>query len=306
MKGDFQRYLRAKETVDDRAFDPRVRRAVRSDLAARSGTVRLLDAGAGTGPFLRRLLTWDDVPDLTYVAVDADETSLELGARLVEERARELRYSVDTDGSTPENPAFDVLGDTLATLSLRGRNAVDVRFVRADALDAADAGGWTVVVAQAFVDLLGPDEVDRLLAGLVSGGRFYFPITFDGGTAFAPGHDADDAVLAAYHDTMHAGDRWGSRAGRRLESHLDSRGVDYVAGDSDWHVRPVGGAYPADEAAFLRTIVDTVGDAVRGHVDEVVRATWLTARRRQLAERTLEYVAKNRDVSGRVGSTTPR
>lgn len=371
MKGDVRRYLTAKETVDERAFAPGVRDRVREDLAhrsdsadrsnsaARSGSVRLLDAGTGTGPFLRRLLDWPDLPDLTCVAVDTDGAVLELARELTAAAARERGYSVavggtggthgtgDTDatggasgtgtasgtGGTGDADAFDGPGETVGTLSLRGDSAVDVRFVRGDALAVVDVGEWEVVVAQAFVDLLAPAEADRLLDGLAPGGRFYFPITFDGGTAFAPPHDADDAVVSAYHETMGgvdgagsgdvdgtrsggvdgtqsgdvdgmrsaAVDRLGARAGRRLERRLDVRGVDYVAADADWRVRPVDGGYPADEAYFLRVVVDTVADAVRGRVSEATRTEWLAARREQLDDGRLTYLARNRDVTGRVG-----
>lgn len=312
MKGDFQQYLAAKESVDDRAFAPGVRRLVRSDLADRPDGVRLLDAGAGTGPFLRRLLAWN-APDLTYVAVDADGANLERASERVAAAAPAAGYSIDADGEGAGD--FDGPGETVESLSLTGENAVDVRFVRGDALDAADAGGWDLLVAQAFVDLLDPAGVDHLLDGLAPGGRFYFPITFDGGTAFSPPHDADDAVLSAYHATMNEGNRLGSRSGRRLERHLDARGVDYVAADADWSVRPVGGesreggegaddhvaderGYPADEAYFLRVIVDTVADAVRGRVDEAARRRWHRARHVQLDARRLTYTARNRDVTG--------
>ncbi|MDS0295958.1 class I SAM-dependent methyltransferase [Halogeometricum luteum] len=312
MKGDFRRYLAAKESVDDRAFAPGVRRLVRSDLAGRPDGLRLLDAGTGTGSFLRRLLAWD-VPDLAYVAVDADGVNLDLARERVAATAPAAGYAVDSidsegDGDGDHEADFDfaVPGETVGSLSLRGENAIDVRFVRGDALDAADAGGWDFVVAQAFVDLLDPAGVDRLLDGLAPGGRFYFPITFDGGTAFAPPHDADDAVLSAYHATMDGGDRLGSRAGRVLERRLDARGIDYVAADADWSVRPVDGGdgpagrrdYPADEAYFLRVLVDTVADAVGVRVDEGRRRRWHRARRRELDARRLSYTARNRDVTG--------
>jgi SAM-dependent methyltransferase len=294
MRGDARRYLLAKETVDDRAFDPDIRERVRTDLAGRSGDVRLLDAGAGTAPFLRRLLDWPDPPDLTYVAVDADADVLRLGRDLTAAAARDRGWAVS------DAAAFDGPGETVGSLSLRGESAIDARFVRGDALDAADAGGWTFVLAQAFVDLLGPAGVDRLLDGLAAGGRFYFPITFDGETAFSPSHEADAEVLSAYHDTMHGDDRLGSRAGRRLERHLGRRGVEFVAADADWAVRPVDGAYPADEAYFLRVIADTVADAVRGRVPAATRTAWHGARTAQLDERRLGYDAHNRDVTGRV------
>lgn len=296
MKGDFRRYLTAKETVDSRAFAPDVRRRVRDDLRGRPDRVRLLDAGAGTGPFLRRLLRWPGLADVTYAAVDVDRDTLELARDRTARAARERGYAVDSVA----RPSFDVPGETVAALSFRGENAVDALFVHGDALDAADAGGWSVVVAQAFVDLLDATGVDRLLDGLAPGGRFYFPITFDGGTSFSPSHESDADVLAAYHETMRdeSGDRLGAQAGRRLERHLDARGVEYAADDADWHVRPRGDGYPADEAYFLRVVVDTVADAVRGGVPDETRRAWHRARRRALESNDLRYAAANRDVTG--------
>jgi hypothetical protein len=99
---------------------------------------------------------------------------------------------------------------------------------------------------------------------------------------------------------MHGDDRLGSRAGRRLERRLDRRGVEFVAADADWAVRPADGAYPADEAYFVRVVVDTVADAVRGRLPAATREAWRAARTAHLDECRLEYVAHNRDVTGRV------
>jgi SAM-dependent methyltransferase len=303
VKGDFERYLAAKETVDDRALDRRVLGRVRADVADRSGA-RVLDAGAGTGAFARRFLAWDDRPDCTYVAVDDDPALLSTARERILDHARALGFAASVVDPTA-GPAPDAATEgapTVAALRLRGPARIDVRLVAGDARTVAAAGEWDVLVAQAFVDLLSLDGVARLLSGVADGGLVYLPITFDGGTAFTPSHPADDAVLDAYHATMAGpeGDRLGATAGRRLLDRAADLGVDLDAvGGSDWVVAPPGGEYPADESYFLDVVVDTVGDAVRGRVADGTIEAWLDARRRQREEGVLGFLARNLDLSGR-------
>ena len=56
--------------------------------------------------------------------------------------------------------------------------------------------------------------------------------------------------------------------------------------------------YPADERAFLATILEFVSDAVEGRVEGAV--DWLRTRRRQLDAGELSYVAHGYDVLYRV------
>jgi SAM-dependent methyltransferase len=302
MKGDFERYLAAKATVDDRALDRRVLGRVRADLRARS-TPRVLEAGAGTGAFLRRVLGWETVPDCTYVAVDTDPDLLAAARDLTLDHAQEAGFEVsivDLDETTLDRWFDRAEAATVAALRLRGPARIDVRLVSGDAVAVAEAGEWDWLVAQAFVDLLTPDAVGRLVSGVRRGGGVYFPITFDGGTAFVPEHPADTPVLDAYHATMaDPPDRLGATAGRRLLALLPERGVELDAvGGSDWVVAPHDGAYPADEDYFLEVVVDTVADAVRGRVASETIEPWLDARQNERAERQLRFVARNLDLYG--------
>lgn len=306
MKGDFERYLSAKATVDDRALDRDVLGRFRADLRGRADP-HILEAGAGTAAFCRRFLSWDDRPDCTYVAVDTDPALLATAREEILDTARamgfeavlvdpaELGFDVDFD--------VDVAGGTpVATIRLSGPAHVDVHLVTGDALTVASQGRWDALVAQAFVDLLSPADVERLVSGVAADSLVYFPITFDGGTAFAPSHPADDAVLDAYHATMVGADghRLGARAGRRLRTLLPDLGVDLVAvGDADWTVDPTANGYPADEAYFLDVVVDTVADAVRGRVPDETVDAWLAARREQRKAGELGFVARNLDLYGR-------
>jgi SAM-dependent methyltransferase len=329
MKGDFERYLAAKATVDDRALNRAVLARFRDDVRARSDP-RILEAGAGTAAFCRRFLSWDDLPDCTYVAVDTDPALLATARTRVLRAAREAGFRASladpttTDLGLPFGPAGgderDDLGEgndlaggdgsdtpaTVAAVRLSGPARIDVRLVAGDALTVAAGARWDALVAQAFVDLLSPADVERLVSGVVDGGAVYLPITFDGGTVFEPSHPADDAVLDAYHATMVGddGDRLGARAGRRLRTLLPEFGVDVAAsGRSDWRVEPTDDAgvqagYTADEAYFLAVVVDTVADAVRGRVPDGTVDAWLAARREQREAGTLRFGARNLDLYG--------
>jgi SAM-dependent methyltransferase len=302
MKGDFERYLAAKASVDNRALDRRVLERAREDLSAEP-TPRVLEAGTGTGAFLRRVLGWEAVPDCTYVAVDTDPDLLATARDLTLDRAQEAGFEasvVDPDETALDRSLDRAEATTVAALRLRGPARIDVRLVAGDAVAVAEAGEWDWLVAQAFVDLLTPDAVDRLVSGVRRGGGVYFPITFDGGTAFVPERPADAPVLDAYHATMaDPPDRLGATAGRRLLALLPERGIELDAvGGSDWVVTPHDGAYPADEDYFLEVVVDTVADAVRGRVASETVESWLDARQGERAERQLRFVARNLDLYG--------
>jgi hypothetical protein len=312
VKGDFERYLAAKATVDERALNREVCSRFRTDVCRRPEP-RILEAGAGTAAFCRRFLSWDDRPDCTYVAVDTDAGLLSTARDRILDTARDEGFTaslVDPSLSL-DSLSLDLSEATIvAALRLSGPARIDVHLVAGDALAVASVSDWDALVAQAFVDLLTPDEVKRLVSGVAAGGSVYFPITFDGGTAFSPPHPADEALLDAYHATMVGdnGDRLGARAGRRLRTLLPEFGVDLAAvGDADWTVEPAdasvkagaGTAYPADESYFLGVVVDTVADAVSGRVPDETVDAWLATRQRQRAAGELRFVARNLDLYGR-------
>ena len=91
-----------------------------------------------------------------------------------------------------------------------------------------------------------------------SGGLFYCPITFEGGTVFQPEIDPefDAAIETCYHQTMDqrlmAGAPSGdSRTGRHLFAQLRATDVEVrAAGSSDWVVFADPNGYAADEAIF--------------------------------------------------------
>jgi len=259
------RYLEAKRTVDDRAIDRRVRDRMLDELP---DAPRIVEAGAGTGATVPRLLDWG-VTAGTYRGIDRDGDVLELAR---ERRAREC-------GGESAEAGFRV-------------DDLTVRFEEGDVLTVDVDEPADLVVAQAFLDLVPVDDaLDAFESLLRPGGLVYAPITFDGGTVFQPDHPADDAVVTAYHDAIDAEPGRDARAGRHLLNRCRERDGDLLAvGASDWVVYP---PYPADERHFLGTILEFVADAVGG-VDGA--DDWLDARRRQLDAGRLSYVAHGYDV----------
>jgi hypothetical protein len=298
--GDFQSYLRAKRTVDDRALRrdqvDRLREWLATRAAPGGGPLRILEVGAGIGTMIERVLEWDVLPeaDVRYTAVDLEPANVRTLRSALPAWASERGYSVET-------------GDRL-TISDGDRRLV-VRPVAADAsaVVAEATAEWDLLVGAALLDVIGLDALPTLLSALAPGGRWYFPITFDGGTRFTPTHPADRAVERYYHAHMDAKPGGDSRAGTHALDRLQDRADATVlaVGGADWVVRPVDGEYPADEAAFLDHILGTVETAV-GEVDrgedlpDDTLADWVATRADHLANRELTYTTHQLDLVGRV------
>jgi len=297
----FRRYLRAKRTVDDRAIDRRLLGTLGRRLrerAAGDGPLRVLEVGAGIGTMPARLLEWETLPEgeIRYEAVDVDPDAVGAVGPYLREWAEGRPIAVSgTDPIVLEGPA----------------RRVELRAVAAEAVAHASgtAGQWDLLIGAALLDIIDLDGLDRLVRALSSGGLYYFPITFDGGTRFRPGHPDDRAVERAYHAHMDAKPGGDSRAGGAAVERLrETAGVRLlgVAG-SDWVVRPVDGGYPDDEAYFLEHILDTIEDAVGEMVDGTEPLDrWLTDRREQLADGELLYVTHQLDILGRVEEAVGR
>jgi len=289
----YARYLAAKTTVDDRALNRQVLAELCRLLPA--GPPRVLEVGAGLGTMVARLLDWEVVGAGEYVLLDADRQLLDCARRWLRDwaAARGMHSELLPDGLQ--------VGDLLVRL---------VHAELGDYLEADDGEPVDVLIANAVLDLVDvPTVLPGLLRLLVAGGVYWFTINYDGETIFAPGHPHDDQVMEAYHRDMDERIRYGrpageGRTGRRLFHHLRDAGAPALAaGSSDWVVYPAAdGNYLADEAYFLRSILNTIRDALQIRDDEVEPADladWLAVRCRQLAAGELVYIAHQLDFVGR-------
>ena len=293
MTFDYARYLAAKTTVDDRALNRHVLAELRRLMPA--GAPRVLEVGAGLGTMVARLMDWGAVGSGEYILLDADRQLLDCSRRWLRDwaAARGLRSGPLPDGLR--------VGD------------IRVRLVHAELgsyLEAADGKPADVLIANALLDLVDvPAVLPGLLRLLVPGGVYWFTINYDGESIFEPGHPHDDLIMQAYHRDMDERFRYGrrageSRTGRRLFHHLRAAGAPALAaGSSDWVVSAgPDGNYPGDEAYFLRSILDTIHNALRNRQDRLEPAdlaSWLAERGRQLAAGELVYIAHQLDFAGR-------
>ena len=293
MNFDFARYLAAKTTVDDRALNRHVLAELRRLMPA--GALRVLEVGAGLGTMVARLIDWGALSAGEYILLDADGQLLDRSRRWL------------SDWAAARGLCSDVLPDGLRVGDLR------VRLVHSELgsyLEASHGAAADVLIANAVLDLVDvPAVLPGLLRLLHPGGVYWFTINYDGASIFAPGHPRDDQVMQAYHRDMDERLRYGrpageSRTGRRLFHYLRAAGAPALAaGSSDWVVSAgPDGKYPGDEAYFLRSILITIQNALRGRQDRVEPADltdWLAERGRQLAVGELVYIAHQLDFAGR-------
>ncbi|MEW6529438.1 MAG: class I SAM-dependent methyltransferase [Thermodesulfobacteriota bacterium] len=297
------RYLASKKTVDDRALNQAVMGELAAQLSAMSSPepIRVLEVGAGIGTMVERLLERKILRRAAYTALDRD-------AELIAEAERRLPDWARSSG-------FQGVKEAPSQIRLRlGEQDVLVRLEAADVLDLIEkkqhGGGWDLLIANAFLDLMDiPSVLPALFALLRPTGIFYFTINFDGATILMPEIEPrlDDKIEQLYHDTMDQriinGKQSGhSRTGRRLFRIIPEAGGEILAaGASDWVVFPQNGAYPADEAYFLHFIVHTIGQALKGHPALAGESfgEWIDRRHDQIAAAELVYIAHQIDFLGR-------
>jgi SAM-dependent methyltransferase len=301
----FPRYLAAKKTVDDRSLNHAVWEALHQNLpASPAAPLQVLEIGAGIGTMLERMLERRLLSQASYTGLDAEAENIQTARTRLPEWAAEQGFMVHPCASQ---------GWELT----RPGQSLTARFETGDLWEFSQQphqhGAWDLLVANAVLDLVDLSQVlPPLLRLLRSGGLFYFSLNFDGATILEPPIDPayDDLVERLYHQTMDervingkpSGD---SRSGRHLLTQLRQlRAPVLQAGASDWVVLAGPNGYAADEAYFLRCILETVNTALTVRPDFAAQlaqprfTTWMENRRAQLARGELIYIAHQLDVVG--------
>jgi SAM-dependent methyltransferase len=301
----YPRYLAAKKTVDDRALNHAVWEALRQSLPkAPSAPLQVLEIGAGIGTMLERMLERHLLSQAAYTGLDAAAENIHTArSRLPEWAARQ---------------GFTVLPCASQGWELeRAGQSLTAHFETGDlwefAQEPRQQGAWDLLAANAVLDLVDlPQVLPLLLRLLRPGGLFYFSLNFDGATILEPPIDPayDELVERLYHQTMDervindrpSGD---SRSGRHMLTQLRKLGAHVLqAGASDWVVLAGPNGYPADEAYFLRCILETMHSALTARPDFAPQlaqprfTSWMENRRTQLARGELIYIAHQLDVVG--------
>ncbi|MEZ4683979.1 MAG: class I SAM-dependent methyltransferase [Caldilineaceae bacterium] len=301
---NFQRYLAAKKSVDDRALNHHVWMTLHNRLQEKAGDepLRVVEIGAGIGTMVERILERDLLTKAHYTLVDAVSANIAEARRRLPAWAATAGFSVQQHGTALQ----------LNRSGTGDRQSVDVvlEFIIADCFDFAAQpelqNTVDLLVAHALLDLFDiPRALGQLQASLKPTAFLYATINFDGNTILQPEIDriVDDQIEAAYHATMDAriidglpsGD---SRTGRHLFGHVRDAGLAILAaGSSDWVVFAEEQGYPADEAYFLHFIIETMRGALQQtpQLDQRHFAAWIKKRHDQIDRGELVYIAHQLD-----------
>jgi len=292
MEYSFPRYLLSKQTVDDRALNKDVLNALTANLPSRP--IRIIEAGAGIGTMLTRLVRWGIIHEAEYVMVDEMAENIAFAQEWIPQWAMGAGLSVER-----------VAKDQLRVFD-QSRN-VRIHLERAEVFDFIQRkpASSDLLITNAFLDLLPmPESLPKLL--ILTNSLAWLTITFDGVTTFEPTIDAalDEQIERLYHETMDTRPTGGdSRSGRHLFRQLKEAGVEILAaGASDWVVYTTDGKYSADEAYFLRFILHFLESALSNHpaLDAAAFEGWLSKRHEQIVYGELVYIAHQMDFLVRV------
>lgn len=288
MDYSFPRYLLSKQTVDDRALNKDVVKALRIHMPTEP--VSIIEVGAGIGTMLKRLVEWDIFCSGRYTLVDSMEQNIAYAREWIPQWAAEAGFGV----ASRERDELYLCGP--------GRD-LQIRLVRADVFDFIQKNQKPadVLIAHAFLDLLPmPESLETLLS--LTKRIAWLTINFDGMSSFQPViHPAlDDKIERLYHGTMDTRATGGdSRLGRKLFGQLHAADAEILAaGASDWVVYGQAGRYPADEKYFLQFILHFFESSLKDcdELESPLLQRWLARRREQIECGELVYIAHQMDM----------
>lgn len=274
---NYQRYLKAKETIDDRTLDRHVWTLFTQTLRRQneSDQLRFLEVGGGIGSMLKRILRLGLPDPISYVLVDEQSDNIKSACNHF------------TDSSQ-----YKTSYHTLNFL------AYDFK----DWVAQYNGSLFNVLILQSILDLVQVDELINLLEPqLLNQFLIYAPNNFDGLSHFLPCHDLDNTILKAYHASMNQHNRFGANTGRQLPDVFRKHNLNIKAiGSSDWTVlgNPDDRSYPHDEAYFLRCILYFVEQSLKNYDDISSKDlnSWLSARHQQIEAGELIYIAHQLDL----------
>jgi SAM-dependent methyltransferase len=224
MSGFSPAWLDLREGVDHRSRNRRLERALAKHFDGWR-PVTVVDLGCGTGSNLRATAPLLG-PEQHWTLVDHDQGLLEAAAQ---------RLSTWADGA-------DRQGGKLALF--KGPKRIEVEFRRADLardLNGALGANANLVTASALFDLVSVEFIGRLTAAVAARrSAFYTVLTYDGDQRWTPEHEADAALLAAFHAHQRGDKGFGAAAGPdapdALSDAFNAAGYAVQEGDSAWRL----------------------------------------------------------------------
>ena len=262
MSGFAPEWLDLREGADHRSRNRKLERALAKHFDGWR-PVTVVDLGCGTGSNLRATAPLLG-PEQHWTLVDHDQALLEAAAQ---------RLAAWADGADHE-------GGTLALF--KGAKRINVALRRADLagdLEGALGPNANLVTASALFDLASPEFIARLAAAVaVRKSAFYTVLTYDGDQRWTPEHEADAALLSAFHTHQQRDKGLGPAAGPHAPDALSetfaSAGYGVEEGDSAWRLG-------AGDEALIAALAAGFAEAAHetGHVDAQTIAAWLRSPR---------------------------
>lgn len=306
---DYVRYLRSKQTIDDRALNLRVLQCFETHIlkCCQNGlsTLRIVEVGAGVGAMFMRILqrnhlAWSNL-QVHYTIIDIKQEVLSVARQIIHTEAAAIvrNTPVDQISPAPTVRSADISGQGVHHAASSSHDAqinlssihigenITTQFVCADALHFLKERKHTfdVVIAAAVLDLWELQEALPILFAAIDEHSllkaFYFPINFDGTTDFFPQScersEYDFEIEHFFHQAMGTRkamqfDTLACHTGRRLIAILNHLRVNILSmGASSWIVSPHHGRYSADEQYFLSCIIDFVYETGKSLHDRIPR-----------------------------------
>jgi hypothetical protein len=220
--------------------------------------ITVVDLGCGTGSNLRATAPLLG-PEQHWTLVDHEETLLDAAAK---------RLAAWADGA-------DWKDGKLALF--KGAKRINVEFRRADLardLDAALGPNANLFTAAALFDLASAAFIARFAAAVAARkSAFYTVLTYDGDQRWTPEHEADAAMVEAFHAHQRRDKGFGPAAGPdapdALSEAFSNAGYAVSEGDSAWRLGAGEEALIADLAAGF---ADAVGET--GQIAPATIAEW--------------------------------
>lgn len=247
MTGFSADWLALREPADHRSRNPKIAQTFANYFDGWR-PVTVIDLGCGTGSNLRATAPHLG-PEQFWTLVDYDEKLLTAAAE---------RLQAWADGSATKDDAL---------VLFKGAKRITVNFRRADLsaeLGSVLATGANLVTASALFDLCSADFLATLVREIAARkAAFYTVLTYDGDQRWEPEHEADAAMLQAFHDHQARDKGFGASAGPSAPDVLSdlfaTAGYSVFEGDSAWRLGAADAALVAELAAGFASAAAETG-----------------------------------------------
>lgn len=247
MTGFSADWLALREPADHRSRNPKIAQTFANYFDGWR-PVTVIDLGCGTGSNLRATAPHLG-PEQFWTLVDYDEKLLAAAAE---------RLQAWADGSATKDDAL---------VLFKGAKRITVNFRRADLsaeLGSVLATGANLVTASALFDLCSADFLATLVGEIAARkAAFYTVLTYDGDQRWEPEHEADAAMLQAFHDHQARDKGFGASAGPSAPDVLSdlfaAAGYSVFEGDSAWRLGAADAALVAELAAGFASAAAETG-----------------------------------------------